>query len=63
LIITESLVQRELLVHNGKFASLIDIQTSMIGHKLGEFAVTKVLGSEAALRKKAKLLKKKKKKK
>jgi len=63
LIITKSLEDREVFVHNGKFVEQLNIKLNMAGFRLGDFLFTKVTGREVTSRKKAKLLKKRMKKK
>jgi ribosomal protein S19 len=47
-------------VHNGIFSDPIKIVYKMIGHKIGEFSITKVLGKEFHLARESKKKKKKK---
>jgi ribosomal protein S19 len=57
--LTSSLVGKSLSVHLGNREGRVSIRSSMLGLKLGEFFITKVMGDRVAYRKK---LKKKKKK-
>lgn len=55
-------IDKRFRVYNGrKFISFI-VRKSMVGKKLGEFSITKVLGSDIALSKQLKIKLKKKKK-
>ena len=65
-IISETLLQREALVYNGKEFIPVFVTKNMINHRFGEFSIPKVMGKAVVmrklerLRKKNKLLKKKK---
>jgi len=63
VIITKSLVDREIFVHNGRFIESLNVKLNMVGFRLGAFCFTKVMGRDVTARKKAKLLKKRMKKK
>jgi len=41
MVIIPEMVYKKVLIHNGKEWILIDIKPEMIGHKLGEFALTR----------------------
>jgi ribosomal protein S19 len=49
-IISSIFLNKMLNVHNGRDLSSIRIQNSMIGKKLGEFVVTKIIGREVSLK-------------
>jgi len=53
-IIPENLLGLKVKVYNGKRFSSLFIRNKMIGHKFGEFSITKVMGSRIAARKRAK---------
>ena len=55
ITITSSLIGKTLHIHKGNRVGKIFLKQSMLGHKLGEFFVTKVLGERIAYRKKLKL--------
>jgi len=58
-----SLINKKVKIYNGKkFLSFV-ITSSMLGHKFGEFSITKLTGRKIALRKLDKAKKSKKKKK
>ena len=59
--ITPDFVGHTFAVHNGNKFIPVYITEFMVGHKLGEFFTTKVLGERIAYRKKQKLLLKRKK--
>jgi len=59
--ISKTLVGKMIYVHNGAFSDPIKIVSKMIGHKIGEFSITKVLGKEFHLARESKKKKKKKK--
>jgi len=60
--IMPNMVGLDLDIHNGKYFINVDIKASMVGHKLGEFSLTKVTGNGTRLNRK-KINKKRKKKK
>jgi ribosomal protein S19 len=45
-LIVKALEGEKVLIYNGRAFCLVKVTRGMIGHKFGEFAVTKVLGSE-----------------
>jgi len=59
--ICKTLVGKTIYVHNGAFSDSIKIGSKMIGHKIGEFSITKILGKEFHLAREGKKKKKKKK--
>ena len=61
LIIPNTLLNKKIKVYTGKRFKNLLIRANMIGHKMGEFAITKVTGRKIAQRKLAKLKKKKRK--
>jgi len=61
-LLTTSSIDRKLDCHKGSNVGKLLITKNHIGHKLGEFFTTKVLGERIAYRKKLKLLLKRKKK-
>jgi small subunit ribosomal protein S19 len=65
-VISKPMVGFRLKVYNGKLKVPVYVTSKMVGHKLGEFSITKVLGTRTALKRnlrRAKKLQKKKKKK
>jgi ribosomal protein S19 len=62
LTISKTLVNKSVYVHNGKLFFLVSITKKMVGHKLGEFVLNKVLGRDYHLASDKKRKKKKKKK-
>lgn len=60
-LLTSSLIDKKLDCHKGSNVGKLLITRNHIGHKLGEFFTTKVLGERIAYRKKLKLLQKRKK--
>jgi ribosomal protein S19 len=58
IIISENLYKKKVTVYNGKRLIKISIKNSMIGHKFGEFAITKALGARVFTKKKKKKKKK-----
>ena len=40
--ISSIFIDKNVFVHNGKFLLFVDIKSSMLGHKFGEFVFTKV---------------------
>lgn len=62
-IIPYTLINKKIKIYNGKRFKTILIRPQMVGHKMGEFVVTKIMGRKIAQRKLAKLKKKKNKKK
>jgi len=61
-MIPNTLVDKEIWVHNGLQFGILQVKKNAIGHKLGEFSITKVLSQEIAERKRKKVGKKRKKK-
>jgi len=59
--LTSRFLDRKLDCYKGSNVGKLLITKSHLGHKLGEFFITKVLGERIAYRKKLKLLLKKKK--
>jgi ribosomal protein S19 len=59
ITLTSKYVDKTLKCYKGKIIGKILITKQHLGHKLGEFFVTKVLGERIAFRKKQKLLLKK----
>lgn len=59
IVIPHTLVDKKLKIYNGKKYRSLLVRTPMIGHKMGEFIITKVTGRKIAQRKLAKLKKKK----
>ncbi len=41
LVIIPEMVGKRVLVHNGKEWNAVDVKTEMLGHRLGEFAMTR----------------------
>jgi len=41
IVITPEMLFKKVLVHNGKEWILVDIKAEMLGHRLGEFALTR----------------------
>ncbi len=62
ITLTTSFLDRKIDCYKGLNTGRLLITKNHIGHKLGEFFITKVLGERIAYRKKLKLLLKKKKK-
>lgn len=60
-LIPLTLVNKRLYIHNGRFLRFIDVTSKMIGHKMGEFSMTKTLGREFHLASEKKKKKKKRK--
>jgi len=61
LILTSSFLERKIDCHKGSNMGKLLVTKNHLGHKLGEFFITKVLGERIAYRKKLKLLLKRKK--
>jgi len=59
LVIPSTLIGKRIYIYNGKIYKFIRISSKMVGHKFGEFAITKVLGK--AIRKAGEKKRKKKK--
>jgi len=59
LTIPSTLIGKTIYIHNGKNFNYLYINSKMIGHKFGEFSITKTLGKDFHL---AREMKKKKKK-
>ena len=53
-IIPNSFLNRKLRVHNGIWLLTLNIKSSMVGHKFGEFSFSKRMGKEIHLKKKNK---------
>lgn len=62
-IITDFFIDKKFRVYNGSKSKSFVIRSYMVGKKLGEFSITKILGSDIALSKVLKAKAKKKKKK
>jgi len=62
LTLTTSFLERKIDCHKGSNMGKLLVTKNHLGHKLGEFFITKVLGERIAYRKKLKLLLKRKKK-
>jgi len=65
-VISKAMIDFRLKVYNGKIKIPVYVTSKMVGHKLGEFSITKILGTRTALKRnlrKAKKLEKNKKKK
>jgi len=60
--IPSTLINEEVYIHNGRFSTVITIIPKMVGHKLGEFSVTKSLGKAFRVASEKKKRKKKRKK-
>ncbi len=58
IVISENLYKKKATIYNGKRFIKISIKNSMIGHKFGEFAITKALGARVFTKKKKKKKKK-----
>jgi ribosomal protein S19 len=54
ITLTSSLIGKRLSVYKGQNVGKTIIKSNMLGHKLGEFFVTKILGERIAYRKKMK---------
>lgn len=61
ITLTTKFLDKNLKCHKGKVIGKLLINKYHLGHKLGEFFITKVLGERIAYRKKQKMLLKKKK--
>ena len=61
ITLTTSFLDKKLDCHKGLNVGKLLVTKNHLGHKLGEFFITKVLGERIAYRKKLKLLLKKKK--
>ena len=61
ITLTSSFLDKKIDCHKGKVVGRLLITKNHLGHKLGEFFITKVLGERIAYRNKLKLLLKKKK--
>jgi len=61
ITLTSKFLYKNLKCYKGKVVGKLDITNLHLGHKLGEFFVTKVLGERVAYRKRLKLLLKKQK--
>lgn len=57
--ITEEFVGETIKIYNGKLYITVKITKNMVGHKLGEFAITKKIGSSIHQSEKNKKKKKK----
>jgi ribosomal protein S19 len=44
--VPSTLIDEEVYIHNGRFIEVFTITSKMVGHKLGEFCVTKILGKD-----------------
>jgi len=56
ITLTSKYLNKVLNCHKGKIVGKLFIEAQHLGHKLGEFFVTKVLGDRIAYRKRQKLL-------
>jgi len=61
ITLTSKFLYKNLKCYKGKVVGKLEITNQHLGHKLGEFFVTKVLGERVAYRKRLKLLLKKQK--
>ena len=61
-IISSVFLNKMLNVHNGRDLASLRVQNTMMGRKLGEFVVTKIIGRERSLRRDIVLMSKVKKK-
>jgi len=64
-VISKSMIDFRVKVYNGKIKIPVYVTSKMVGHKLGEFSITKILGTRTAIKRnlrKAKKLEKNKKK-
>jgi len=61
ITLTSKFLYKNLKCYKGKVVGKLEIGNQHLGHKLGEFFVTKVLGERVAYRKRLKLLLKKQK--
>lgn len=61
ITLTTSFLNKTINCHKGNTVGKLLVTKNHIGHKLGEFFITKVLGERIAYRKKLKLLLKRKK--
>lgn len=59
LTLTTKSIDKTFRCHKGKVIGKLLITSKHMGHKLGEFFITKILGERIAYRKKQKLLQKK----
>lgn len=59
LTLTSPLLNKNVKCHKGKVIGKLLIEKQHLGHKLGEFFITKILGERISYRKKQKLLLKK----
>jgi len=62
ITLTSKFLYNNYLCYKGKIAGKLEISKQHMGHKLGEFFITKILGERIAYRKRQKLLLKKNKK-
>ena len=60
LTIPSTLIGKTLYIHNGNIFNYIYISSKMVGHKFGEFSITKTLGKDFHLARESKKKKKKK---
>jgi len=61
ITLTSKFLYKKLKCYKGKVVGTLEITNQHLGHKFGEFFVTKVLGERVAYRKRLKLLLKKQK--
>jgi ribosomal protein S19 len=61
ITLTSKFLYQKLKCYKGKVIGKLEIGNQHLGHKFGEFFVTKVLGERVAYRKRLKLLQKKQK--
>lgn len=61
ITLTTSFLNKKINCHKGNTVGKLLVTKNHLGHKLGEFFITKVLGERIAYRKKLKLLLKRKK--
>lgn len=61
ITLTSKFLYKNIKCYKGKVIGKLEITNQHLGHKLGEFFVTKVLGERVAYRKRLKLLLKKQK--
>lgn len=60
LTIPFTLVGKKIYIHNGNIFNILYISSKMVGHKFGEFSITKILGKDFHLAREKKKKKKRK---
>jgi len=58
LFISDNFYKKIVGIHNGQTVMYLSVKKAMLGHKFGEFAITKVIGSNIQRKKKKKKKKK-----